>query len=105
MGTMPNVSSRTYYGATVRIQVTSAFSGDSFDHILVKENGGAGTVLVAETDADASANGVYVVELSGSDTLTKNASVQVQFMQADGVTPAVVTAGAMAATVSYHYTG
>ena len=105
MGTMPNVSSRTYYGATVRIQVTSAFSGDSFDHILVKENGGAGTVLVAETDADASANGVYVVELSGSDTLTKNASVQVQFMKADGVTPAVVTAGAMAATVSYHYTG
>jgi len=100
---MPNVSSRTYYADKIVIKIGTAFSGGSFNHILVKENGGSGTTLVAAADADAASVGSYIVELDGDDTLTKNATVQVQFMQADGTTPATTSAGAGTITVHYKY--
>jgi hypothetical protein len=103
IGTMPNVSGRTYYAEKIVFKVSTAFSGGSFNHILVKENGGAGNTLVAAVDADAATVGSYIVELDGDDTLTKNASVQVQFMQADGSTAATTTAGVMVASVHYNY--
>jgi hypothetical protein len=100
---MPNVSSRTYYADKIVIKIGTAFSGGSFNHILVKENAGAGNTLVAAADADAATAGSYIIELDGDDTLTKNASVQVQFMQADGTTAATTTAGSGTITVHYNY--
>jgi hypothetical protein len=38
VGTVPNVSGRTYYAEKVVIKVGTAFSGGSFNHILVKDN-------------------------------------------------------------------
>ena len=103
IGTVPNVSSRTYYVEKLVIKVGTGFSGGSFNHILVKENGGSGSTIVAAIDADASTAGSYIIELDGDQTLTKNASVQVQFMQVDGTTPAVTTSGSMTASVHYNF--
>jgi len=100
---MPNVSSRTYYAQKIVIKIGTAFSGGSFNHILVKENAGSGTTLVAATDADAATVGTYIIELDGDITLTKNAAVQVQFMQADGTTPATTSGGAGTISVHYNY--
>ena len=100
---MPNVSSRTYYAEKIVIKVGTAFSGGSFNHILVKENGGSGDTIVAAVDADAATQGTYIIELDGDQSLTKNASVQVQFKQSDGSTAAVVSAGVMTATVHYNW--
>ena len=47
IGTVPNVSGRTYYADKIVIKISTAFSGGSFNHILVKENGGSGNTLVA----------------------------------------------------------
>jgi hypothetical protein len=100
---MPNVSSRTYYASKIVIKIGTAFSGGSFNQILVKENGGSGTTLVAADDADAATAGTYIVELDGDISLTKNAAVQVQFKQADGSTDATTTAGVGTITVHYNY--
>ena len=103
VGTVPNVSNRTYYADKVVIKVGTAFSGGSFNHILVKENAGSGTTLVAADDADGATAGTYIVELDGSTALTKNAGVVVQFKQSDGATAAVTTAGVMTVSVHYKY--
>ena len=103
IGTVPNVSGRTYYADKIVLKVSTAFSGGSFNHILIKENGGSGDTLVASSDADAATAGSYIIELDGDDTLTKNATVQVQFMQSNGSSAATTTAGAMVATVHYNY--
>ena len=50
---VPNVSSRTYYVEKIVIKIGTAFSGGSFNHILVKENAGSGDTIVAAADADA----------------------------------------------------
>ena len=73
------------------------------DKLCYKENGGSGSTLVAAVDADAATAGSYIIELDGDDTLTKNATVQVQFMQADGSTAATTTAGAGTISVHYNY--
>jgi hypothetical protein len=103
VGTVPNVSNRTYYADKVVIKVATAFSGGSFNHILVKDNAGSGTTLVAADDADGATQGTYIVELDGATALTKNAGVQVQFKQSDGTTAATTTAGAMTVSVHYKY--
>ena len=100
---MPNVSSRTYYAEKIVIKISTAFSGGSFNHILVKENGGSGDTLVAAADADAGTVGSYIIELDGDQELTKNAAIQVQFMQVDGTTAATTTAGAGTIAVHYNY--
>ena len=100
---MPNVSGRTYYCERIVIKVSTAFSGGSFNQLLVKENAGAGTVIVAADDADGATAGTYIIELDGDTTLTKNAAVQVLFMQSDGSTAATTTAGAGTITVHYNY--
>ena len=100
---VPNVSGRTYYASKVVIKIGTAFSGGSFNQILVKENAGAGTTIVAADDADGATAGTYIVELDGDATLTKNAAVRVLFMQSDGSTPSTTTAGAGTITVHYNY--
>ena len=98
---VPNVSSRTYYAEKIVIKIGTAFSGGSFNHILVKENAGSGDTIVAAADADAGTVGTYIIELDGDQTLTKNAAIQVQFKQANGSDAATTTAGA--GTISIHY--
>ena len=100
---MPNVSGRTYYASKIVVKIGTAFSGGSFNHILVKENGGAGDTVIAADDCDAATVGNYIVELDGDLELTKNAAVQVQFMQSNGSTAATTTAGAGTITVHYNY--
>ena len=100
---MPSVSGRTYYATKIVLKIGTAFSGGSFNHILVKENGGAGTTIVSAVDADAATAGSYIIELDGDDLLTKGAVVQVQFMQADGSTAATTTAGSGTISVHYNY--
>jgi hypothetical protein len=100
---MPNVGSRTYYAEKVVIKVGTAFSGGSFNHVLVKENGGSGSTLVAADDADAATAGTYIIELDGDTALTGGQGVVVQFKQSDGATAATTTAGSMTVSVHYKY--
>jgi hypothetical protein len=57
--------------------------------------------LVAEPDADITATGTYVVELDGETALEKGADITVEFLQVDGTTASVPTAGSV--IVSAHY--
>ncbi len=100
---MPNVSGRTYYAERIVIKIGTAFSGGSFNHILVKENAGSGDTIVAAADADAGTAGTYIIELDGDQTLTKNAAVRVEFKQANGSDAATTTAGSGTISVHYNY--
>jgi len=103
IGTVPNVSSRTYYAEKIVIKVSTAFSGNNINYITVKENAGSGSTLVAKADADATTVGNYIIELDGDVTLTKNAAVTLAFFDAsdNAVSP---TAGAAVASVHYNWT-
>jgi len=103
IGTVPNVSGRTYYANKVVLKVGTGFSGGSFNHILIKENGGAGDTIVASADADAATAGSYIIELDGDDSLTKNAAVTVQFKQSDGSSASIPTSGVITASVHYNW--
>jgi len=103
IGTVPNVSGRTYYANKIVLKVGTGFSGGSFNHILIKENGGAGNTIVASADADAATAGSYIIELDGDDSLTKNAAVTVQFKQSNGSTASIPTSGVITASVHYNW--
>ena len=102
IGTVPNVSSRTYYAEKIVIKVSTAFSGNSVNYITVKENAGSGSTLVAKADADSGTVGNYIIELDGDVTLTKNAAITLAFFDAsdNAVSP---TAGAAVASVHYNW--
>jgi len=102
IGTVPNVSSRTYYAEKIVVKVSTAFSGNNINYITVKENGGSGSTLVAKADADATTVGTYIIELDGDVTLTKNAAVTLAFFDSsDGsVSP---SGGAAVASVHYNW--
>ena len=103
VGTVPNVSSRTYYASKVVIKVSTAFAGNNVNYITIKENAGSGSTLVAKADADATTVGNYIIELDGDITLTKNAAVTLAFFDAsdNAVSP---TSGAAVASVHYNWT-
>lgn len=90
VGTVPNVSGRTYYASRVILNVTTLLAGASVDGMLVQDNAGTGNTLAAHTTNDV-AVGTYVIDLPFASALTKNAAVKVTFVQADGSTPAVIT--------------
>ena len=100
IGTMPNVSGRTYYGATVRVKVTTAFSDAGVDHITVEAGG---VTLVAEADADAKAVDTYVIELDGDEVLAGGGDITLTPRNAGGVAVAA-SAGVALVSVSYHWT-
>ncbi len=102
IGTIPNVSGRTYYASRVILDVTTLLAGGSVDGMVVKDNGGAGNTLVAATANDI-AVGTYVVDLPFASALTKNATVQVQFVQSNGSTAATPTAGVVVGVIEYKY--
>ena len=103
IGTVPNVSGRTYYAAKVILDVTTAVSGGSVDGMVVKDNAGSGNTLVAATANDI-AVGTYVVDLPFASALTKNAAIQVEFVQSNGSTAATPTGGVVVGVVEYKYT-
>lgn len=100
-GTMPDVTSRTYYGVRVILDVSVAFSGGSVNHITLKDNDGAGSTLVAEADCDISTVGTYIVEQTAVTALTKGQDLVVQFLEVDGLTPAIPTAGQITVSTQY----
>ena len=102
IGTVPNVSSRTYYAEKIVIKVSTAFAGNNVNYITVKENAGAGSTLVAKADADATTVGTYIIELDGDITLTKNAAVTLAFFDASDSAVAP-TSGAAVASVHYNW--
>jgi hypothetical protein len=101
VGVIPDVSTRTYVGSRVVITVSTAFSGNSVDHITVTENNGSGTVLVNTSDADILEAGTYVIDLP-SVTLTRNQPIVVVFRDLGG-TPVTPTAGSMIVKVEYNW--
>ena len=102
IGTVPNVSSRTYYVEKVVLKVSTGFAGNSVNYITVKENGGSGTTIVAKADADIQTAGSYIIELDGDITLTKNAAITLAFFDAsdNAVAP---SSGAAVASVHYNW--
>ena len=102
IGTVPNVSGRTYYASRVILDVTTLVAGGSVDGMLVKDNAGSGNTLAAHTTNDV-AVGTYVIDLPYASTLTKNAAIQVQFVQSDGSTAATPTGGVVVGSVEYKY--
>ena len=97
------MAGRTYYANKIVLKVGTAFSGGSFNHILIKENGGSGETLVAAADADAATAGSYIIELDGDDSITKNATIVCQFKQSNGSDASVPTSGSIVASVHYNY--
>jgi hypothetical protein len=98
VGTMPNVSSRTYYATKLVVKIATAVSGNNVNYITVTESGG--NTLIAKADADSSTVGNYIVELDGDVTIARGGTVTVNYFDAsdNAVSP---TAGA--GTVSVHY--
>lgn len=104
IGTVPNITARTYYANKVVITIQTAFSGGSVNQLVIKDNDGAGTTLVAAEDNDISTTGTYVVEQDTLNALTKNQPVRLYFYESNGSTEAVPTGGAVTVAVFYNYT-
>ena len=84
----------------VVVKVTVAFSGNSVDHIIVSEDGGLGTQIVTDADADALNTGTYIIEGDGATTLENGETILLGFRDSSNnlVAP---TAGAMSVSVFY----
>ena len=102
IGTVPNVSGRTYYASKVILNVTTLLAGGSVDGMLVQDNAGSGNTLAAATTNDI-AVGTYVIDLPFASSLTKNAAIKVSFVQSDGSTASVLTGGVVTGVVEYKY--
>jgi len=99
LGTMPNTAGRTYIGSKVTIKITTPYSGDSVDGIVI--NDGTNDLMVAAQN-DPTVTGVYIVDL-GAEAIASGASVTVGFVKADGSTASTPTAGALTATLEYQF--
>ncbi|ASV44552.1 hypothetical protein PBI_SCTP2_537 [Salicola phage SCTP-2] len=96
IGTMPSVSGKTYYVKRVMLNVTTDFSGNSIDHVVV----GDGTnTLVAEPEADI-VSGTYFVDLSFANATSGGSTISATFNNASQ-TAVAPTAGAVTAVVEY----
>jgi hypothetical protein len=98
VGTMPNVSGRTYYATKLVVKIGTAVSGNNVNYITVTESGG--NTLIAKADADSSTVGNYIVELDGDVTLAGGGTVTVNYFDASDN---AVSPSAGAGTVSLHY--
>jgi len=98
VGTMPNVSSRTYYADKLVVKISTAVSGNNVNYITVTESGG--NTLIAKADADSSTVGNYIVELDGDVTIARGGTVTVNYFDASDN---AVSPSAGAGVVSVHY--
>ena len=99
LGTMPSTAGRTYIGSKITIKVSTPYSGDDVDGIVV--NDGTNDLMVAAQN-DPTVTGVYIVDL-GAEAIASGASVTVGFVKADGSTASTPTAGALTATLEYQF--
>lgn len=97
IGTMSNVAGKTYYVSRITLNVTTDFTGGTVDHMVVSDGT---TDLAEETDSDI-LTGTYVVDLPFAVATAGGASVDLNFLQADGLTAAIPTAGGVTAVVEY----
>ena len=100
VGTVPSNANRVYYLLKVVVKVTVGYSGNSVDHIDVIEDGGLGTTIVANADADALNTGTYVIEGDGATTLENGETILLGFRDS-GNNLVAPTAGAMSVSVFY----
>jgi hypothetical protein len=100
VGTVPSNPNRIYYLLKVVVKVTVGYSGNSVDHIIVREDGGLGTQIVTDIDADALNTGTYIIEGDGATTLENGETILLAFRDSSNnlVAP---TAGAMSVSVFY----
>lgn len=102
VGTTPNVTARTYYATKVTVNIGTVFSGGSVNQIKISDN--AALVIADVGDTDIANTGTYIIEQDGVTALAKNSPITVEFLQSDGTTPAVPTAGVITVLVEYAYT-
>ena len=100
VGTVPSNANRVYYLLKVVVKVTVGYSGNSVDHIDVIEDGGLGTTIVANADADALNTGTYIIEGDGATTLENGETILLAFRDS-GNNLVAPTAGAMSVSVFY----
>ena len=97
IGTMPNAGSTTYYVSKVIVYVSTAFSGNSVDHVTLSDGT---TTWVADADADVSTAGTYVIDVPFATATAGGATFTLSYRDASAnlVAP---TGGAGIVTVEY----
>ena len=98
VGTMPNAGSTTYFVTRILINVTTAFSGDSFDSMIINDGT---TDLASVTDSDLGTTGSYIIDLDAATATAGAATLTLSFKQSDGSTSSTPTAGAATVAVEY----
>ena len=97
IGTMPNAGSTTYFVAKVVVYISTAFSGNSVDHVTLSDGT---TTWVADADADATTAGTYVIDVPFATATAGGATFTLSYR--DGSSNLVApTAGAGIVTVEY----
>ena len=86
-----------YYVSRITLHVTTEFTGGTVDHMVVSDGT---TELAEEADSDILA-GTYVVDLPFAVATAGGASIDLSFLQSDGTTAAIPTAGDIVAVVEY----
>ncbi len=97
IGTMPNAGSTTYYVSKVIVYVSTAFSGNSVDHVTLSDGT---TTWVADADADVTTAGTYVIDVPFATATAGGATFTLSYRDASAnlVAP---TGGAGIVTVEY----
>ena len=98
LGTMPNASSTTYYVTRILINVSTAFSGGSFDSMIINDGT---TDLAGVNESDLGTTGSYIIDLDAATATAGGATLTLSFKQSDGSTSATPTAGAATVAVEY----
>lgn len=93
----PNISGRAVYLHRASMNVITAVSGGGV--VSARIVAGLNEVMNADEN-DISIANAYVTDLPFSFT-SSNSQINIEFYQADGVTPAVPTAGSLLVTVEY----
>ena len=95
---MPNAGSTTYYVTRILINVSSAFSGGSFDSMIINDGT---TDLAGVNESDLGTTGSYIIDLDAATATAGGATLTLSFKQSDGSTSATPTAGAATVAVEY----
>ena len=88
---IPTPDVKSVYASTIRVKVSTACSGGSVDKLRILDEA-AGNVLVDVDKVDPLATGLYIISLSGTQNVNGK-TLRLEFLQADGTTPATITAG------------
>jgi hypothetical protein len=95
---MPSTGGITYYVTRILINVTTAYSGGSFDSMTIADGT---TTLSGVNDTDLGTVGSYIVDLDAATATAGGATLTLAFRQSDGSTAATPTGGACTVAVEY----